>query len=126
MWYHKKGSIPHLLLAAIMTVVVIVIAVFLSSMSSSPVIPAIALINADYQAESAMIMQMQKSRHTPLEKLRLLEKEIMPGVLLKLESNTADGEKWNFRATISGHGIAREILASADISRPDQLVFLQQ
>lgn len=122
----KSGNAFHLLLASIMTVSIVIIAVFLNSMSISTMVPAIALINADYQIESAMIMQMQKSHNNPLEKLRTLDKEIMPGVFLHLDSNSADGEVWNFKASIKGHGIERFVAAKASAQRPDRLIFLTE
>ena len=120
----RLGKTFHLLLAIIMTGSVIMVAILLNSMSTSTVVPAIAVINTDYQVESAMIMQMQKSHNTSLEQLRVLHKEIMPGVFLQLESNSSDGQTWNFAATVKGHGLERNISAMATLNRPDQLIFL--
>lgn len=120
----RTGRAFHLLLSTFMTVSVIVVAVVLNSMTTSTIVPAIAVINTDYQVDSAMIMQMQKSHNTPLDQLRVLDKEIMPGVFLHLESSTADGQSWSFKATVKGHGLERNIAAMAIINRPDHLIFL--
>lgn len=119
----RTGKTLHLILAAFMTLSIVIIAIFLNTISISTLVPAIAVINTDYQIESAMIMQMQKSHNNPLETLRTLDKEIMPGVLMHLESTTTDGRIWQFKATVTGHGLDRSITAKAFINRPDQLIF---
>ena len=55
-----SSATRNLILSVILTLSIISIAWFLSSMKSSPLIPATTLIAADYQMESAIIMQMQQ------------------------------------------------------------------
>lgn len=119
----RRGVITHLVMAALLSFFVVLVAVFLSSLHSSTVVPAIALINADYQAESAIIMQLQKAHFNPALPEQNLAKEIMPGVMLKLRGvATANGE-WLFNGSITGNQLNRIFSATANINTPDQINF---
>jgi hypothetical protein len=101
----------------------VAIAVFLNSFRSSTIVPAIALINADYQAESAIIMQLQKARFNPTLPEQTLEKEIMPGVLLKLKGVATGAGNWQFNGSITGNQLNRSITAHASVDNPDKITF---
>ncbi len=119
----RLGSISHLVMAALLSLFVVLIAVFLSGVRSSNVVPAISLINADYQAESAIIMQLQKAHFNPALPEQNIEKEIMPGVTLKLKGTAkADGE-WQFDGSITGNQLNKIFSANANINFPDQITF---
>jgi hypothetical protein len=119
----RRGVIAHLVMAALLSFFVVLVAVFLSSLRSSNVVPAISLINADYQAESAIIMQLQKAHFNPALPEQNLAKEIMPGVMLKLRGVATSNGEWLFNGSITGNQLNRIFSATANINTPDQINF---
>ena len=119
----NKGAVLHLILAALLSLTVVAIAIFLNSFHSSTIVPAIALINADYQAESAIIMQLQKAHFNPTLPEQMLKKEIMPGVILKLKGVATGNGNWQFNGSITGNQLNRSISAYANVDYPDQIIF---
>ncbi|HNX75055.1 MAG TPA: hypothetical protein PLM07_07680 [Candidatus Rifleibacterium sp.] len=112
-------------LSVILTLSIILIAWFLGSMKSSPLIPATTLIIADYQMESAIIMQMQQLNSNPNQKPKPLKKEILPGIFLELQSSPKDEKSWIFKASVNGLGISRSMQAVADSDNPDRILFIR-
>jgi len=115
----------HLFMSALLSLTVIVIAFFLSHLRSSTIVPAIALIKADYQIESAIIMQLQEANNNPALPAQKLEKEIMPGVRLKLVGVAGKDGEWQFNGSITGNQLNRKFSAIANIAYPDQINFTQ-
>ena len=66
-----SSATRNLILSAVLTLSIISIAWFLGSMKSSPLIPATTLIAADYQMESAIIMQMQDQERELRRELKM-------------------------------------------------------
>ncbi|NLF95710.1 MAG: hypothetical protein GX569_03165 [Candidatus Riflebacteria bacterium] len=119
----RRGAISHLVMAAVLSLFVVLIAVFLSGLHSSAIVPAISLINADYQTESAIIMQLQKAHFNPSLPEQSLKKEIMPGVMLKLHGAAAADGNWTFKGSITGNQLNKTFSAIANINHPDQINF---
>ncbi|PKL50458.1 MAG: hypothetical protein CVV42_02890 [Candidatus Riflebacteria bacterium HGW-Riflebacteria-2] len=113
-------------MATVLSLLVILTAILLSSMHTSNVVPAISLINADYQAESAIIMQLQQAHFNPTLPEQILEKEIMPGVLLRLKGVATTNGDWQFIGSITGNQLNRTFSASANVNTPDQINFSRQ
>ncbi|OGK06775.1 MAG: hypothetical protein A2W80_16890 [Candidatus Riflebacteria bacterium GWC2_50_8] len=120
---NRKGGILHLILAALLSLTVVAIAVLLSGVRSSTIVPAISLINADYQTESAIIMQLQKAHFSPTLPEQTLEKEIMPGVLLKVKGVSIGNGNWQFNGSITGNELSQTFSARANVANPDQIRF---
>lgn len=125
MIYSESSATRMLLLASILTLAVISIAFFLGSMKSSPLIPATTLIAADYQMESAIIMQMQQLHNNPVSKPQRLEKEIMPGIIMLLECSEQPDKTWLFKAGVNGQGISRTMQAIATSDNPEKIIFIR-
>jgi len=119
----RRGVVVHLVMAGLLSFFVVLVAVYLSSLNNSTVVPAISLINADYQAESAIIMQLQKAHFDPALPEQNLAKEIMPGVMLKLQGVAAANGEWRFTGSITGNQLNRAFSAVASINAPDQINF---
>ncbi|PKL42555.1 MAG: hypothetical protein CVV41_13460 [Candidatus Riflebacteria bacterium HGW-Riflebacteria-1] len=120
---NRKGGIMHLILATLLSLSVVAIAVLLSSVRTSTIVPAIALINADYQVESAIIMQLKKAHFSPTLPEQTLEKEIMPGVVLKLKGVAVGNGNWQFNGSITGNELNQTFAAHANMDNPDQIRF---
>lgn len=120
-----QGATRNLIISAALTLSIILIAWFLGSMKSSPLVPATTLISADYQMESAMIMQMQQLSGNPQRRPKPLDKEILPGIMLHLESTENADKSWLFKASVAGHGISRSMQAIAHSSNPDKITFIR-
>lgn len=110
-------------MAAVLSLFVVLIAVFLSGLHSSAIVPAISLINADYQTESAIIMQLQRAHFNPSLPEQSIKKEIMPGVVLKLHGAAAADGNWTFKGSITGNQLNQTFSAVANINHPDQINF---
>ena len=83
------------------------------------------LITVDYQLESAVIMQLQKLKNNTDSNPKNLEREIMPGILMKVnckQDQTKD--KYLFDSTISGVYVNKRILIKGCKDTPDKLTFL--
>ncbi|MDD3145783.1 MAG: hypothetical protein PHD82_00655 [Candidatus Riflebacteria bacterium] len=119
------GATRNLVLSTGLTLTIIVIAWFLSSMESSPLIPATTLIAADYQMESAIIMQMQQLSSNSQRQPQPMNKEIMPGIIMRLDSTESDDKTWVFKASVTGQGINRKMQARAHSSNPDKIMFFR-
>ncbi len=119
------GATRNLVLSAALTFLIILIAWFLGSMESSPLIPATTLIAADYQMESAIIMQMQQLSSNPQRRPQPMTKEILPGIIMKLESSENSDKSWVFKASVNGQGISRSMQATAHSSNPDKIMFIR-
>lgn len=109
------------MLTSVLTLLIVILAIYFNSFEKSPVAPMIAIINSDYQTESAMIMQIQRSENLQKSKIASYTKEIMPGVFLNLLSQTSENGKWDFSATIQGQGINATYTASAFQEWPDRI-----
>ncbi len=115
----------NLVLSVSLTISIIIIAWFLGSMKSSPLVPATTLIAADYQMESAIIMQMQHLGSNPDHKPQAIKKEILPGIFMQLEVTPSDEKNWLFKANVSGQGISRSMQAIANSDNPDRILFIR-
>jgi hypothetical protein len=120
-----SSATRNLVLSVILTLSIISIAWVLGSMKSSPLIPATTLIAADYQMESAIIMQMQLLKQSADRIPQSMKKEIMPGIMMNLEVNRQTEKTWQFKASVTGMGIDRSMQAVADSSNPDKIIFVR-
>lgn len=120
---NNTNAVKSLVLSSMLTLSIIAIAFFLSSMSRSVMIPVTAIINAEYQMESAIIMQTQKLRENPSEKSFSMEKLIMPGLILKLDTQPLNDRTWLIKASVKGHGIHSLIEATVQKDKPEQINF---
>lgn len=118
------GKVFHLILASIMTVSIVLIAFLLNSIHIPPIVPATAIISTDYQVESAVIMLLQKTRNNPLQKTTSLTRDILPGVTLKVEGKTEDGDLWTFAAEVKGTGLDQQVKIQVDKRSPDRLIYI--
>ncbi len=120
-----SSATRNLVLSVILTLSIISIAWALGSMKSSPLIPATTLLSADYQMESAIIMQMQQLRQSGARQPQSMHKEIMPGITMHLEVTRQTEKNWLFKAEVKGMGIDRSMQAVADSNNPDKIVFIR-
>ena len=91
----RKGfSLVHMMLfAAFITLFTSFLAYYLSSIKPSNMVSVTTLISADYQMESAIIMQMQRYKEKASNEPKSFEKEIMLGINMKVKcSKQANGE----------------------------------
>ena len=114
----RKGAVSHLFMAALLSLTVVIIAIYLNGVGNSTIVPAIALINADYQLESAIIMQLQKAHFNPKLTEQHMKKEIMPGVILELKSHAIGNGNWQFTGNITGNQLNKSASATASIANP--------
>lgn len=126
--YQKKkaGTTLHLVLAIVLTLLTISTAVLLNNLHKSMSVPTSALLKADYQMESAIVMQMQKIRNdTKNSQKDGFAKEISPGYLLTLSSEQISPEVWTFKVSVDGPSFSRHIQANASLENPDRIVYLK-
>lgn len=119
----RRGALSHIVMATALSLTVVLIAIFLSNINSSTIVPAISLINADYQVESAIIMQLQKAHFDPILPEQKLEKEVLPGVFLKLNGVALGNGNWQFNGSITGNQLKQSFSASANEDTPEQINF---
>ncbi len=121
---HKnRGKATHMVLTTTLTLLIVILAVYFNSFEKSPVAPIIAIISSDYQAESAMIMQIQRSENLQHGGTASYTKEIMPGVDLILISKTSVDGEWTFSVSLRGHGINASYTAEARQEWPDRIQY---
>lgn len=120
-----SSATRNLILSAVLTLSIISIAWFLGSMKSSPLIPATTLIAADYQMESAIIMQMQQLHNNQNIRPQPVQKEIMPGIIMNIECSEQPDKTWKFVASVAGQGISRNLQAIAGSNNPDKILFIR-
>ncbi len=121
----RRGAAIYLVLAILLTLLVVSTAILLNNMHKAYAVPAIAFLKADYQMESAIVMQMQKTRNeTEPPKSINFSKELSPGYLLLLHANDQDNY-WQFKVTVNGPGFSRSISAKTTIQNPDRIIYLQ-
>jgi len=121
-----SGKVFHLILATIMTLSIVLIAILLNSVHIPPIVPATAIISTDYQIESAVVMLLQQTRNNPLQKKTSFSKDILPGVTLKVDGITENGELWTFVAEVKGTGLDRNAKIKVNKYLPDQLIYVNQ
>ncbi len=125
--HSRSGTVLNLLLACILTLLIISTAFLLNSMHRSLSVPAAAQLKADYQMESAIVMQMQKIRNDSKGNYKKLysSKEISPGYLMNMASEQLSEEIWKFDITMQGPGFTRNLKAQASKNHPDRIIYLR-
>ena len=124
---NRKGFslIYMMLFAGFITFFTAFLAYYLSSIKPSNMVSVTTLISADYQMESAIIMQMQRYKEKSSNEPKSFEKEIMLGIKMKVVcSKQAEGE-YLFEADVSGRNIHRQIKVKGCVDIPDKLIFLE-
>ncbi len=124
---NRKGFslIYMMLFASLVTLFTAFTAYYLSLIKPSDMVSVTTLISADYQMESAIIMQMQRYKEKSSNEPKSFEKEIMLGIKMKVNcSKEADGE-YLFEADVSGKNIHRQIKVKGCSDIPDKLIFLE-
>ena len=124
---NRKGFslIYMMLLAGFITFFTAFLAYYLSSIKPSNMVSVTTLISADYQMESAIIMQMQRYKEKSSNEPKSFEKEIMLGIKMKVVcSKQANGE-YLFEADVNGRNIHRQIKVKGCVDIPDKLIFLE-
>lgn len=123
----RSGTIMNLILSCLLTLMIISTAFLLNSMHRSISVPAAAQLKADYQMESAIVMQMQKIRNDIKGNYSKFDfsREISPGYLLTMSSQQASENIWNFNVTLNGPGFSRNLKAQASKTNPDRIVYLR-
>lgn len=122
----KDYSIVFVLLfACCVSIFTIFVACYFSNRKLQKSISLSNLITVDYQIESAAIMQLQKLKNNTDSKPKNLEREIMPGIFMKI-SCEQDQTKDNyvFDSTISGIYVNKRIQIKGCKDTPDKLTFL--
>ncbi|MDN5279113.1 MAG: hypothetical protein PWR01_3078 [Clostridiales bacterium] len=124
----RSGTIAYLIMALLLTLFTISTAVLLNSMHKAGVAPTAALLKADYQIESAIVMQMQKIKNEGSENFRKINfsKEISPGFFLFLAAEQLSPKAWEFNVKVDGPGFSRNIKARASLQNPDRIIHLRQ
>ena len=123
----KDYSIVYILLfASCVSIFTILVAYYFSNKKHQKSISLSNLITIDYQVESAVIMQLQKLKNNTDNKPKNLEREIMPGIFMKI-SCEQDQTKDNylFDSTISGIYVNKRIQIKGCKNTPDKLTFLE-
>ena len=123
---NRKGFslIYMMLLAGLVTLFTAFTAYYLSLIKPSNMVSVTTLISADYQMESAIIMQMQRYKEKSSNEPKSFEKQIMLGIKMKVNcSKVADGE-YLFEADVNGRNIHRQINVKGCTDIPDKLIFL--
>lgn len=125
--HHRSGTVLNLLLATTLTLLIISTAFLLNSMHRSLSMPVAAQLKADYQMESAIVMQMQKIRNDSKGNYKKinLSKEISPGYLMNLASEQISEEIWKFDITVQGPGFTRYLKAQVSKKYPDRIIYLR-
>lgn len=124
---NRKGAslIFSMLLSMIMTSLFIVWAFYLNSIKPNPIVPIMTLLSADYQMESAVILQMQKYKNNPANEPKSFEKNIMPGVKMTVNCSKNGNNEWLFDAKVEGRGIYRTLTVIGNTQIPDKLLFVK-
>ncbi len=123
----RRGAIANLMLSCILTLLVISTAFLLNNMHRSLSVPASAFLKADYQMESAILMQMQKIRNDPKGNFQKINfsREVSPGYWLLLSAEQKESLTWDFNVTLNGPGFSRSIHARAAKKHPDRIIYLR-
>ncbi len=123
----KKGLsiIGIMLLSFVVSLTSIGLALFLNSLKPNPMVPVTTLISADYQMESAIVMQMQKFKNNPENEPKSFEKDILPGIHMTVNCSKTENNQWLFDASVTGRGINRHIKVLGHAQIPDKLIFLE-
>lgn len=124
---HKKGIsiIGIMLLSFVVTLVSIGLALYLNSLKPNPMVPVTTLISADYQMESAIVLQMQKFKNNPDNEPKSFEKDILPGIHMIVNCSKTENNQWLFEASVTGQGINRHIKVLGHSQIPDKLIFVE-
>lgn len=123
--HNRTGAAAYLFLAVLLTLLIISTAYLLNSMHRAMNVSPISILKADYQLESAIVMQMQKiksAKTQPPPRVNF-SRELSPGYLLMLSSEKVDETLWSFKAKIEGPGFSRKIDAKACLKNPDRIIF---
>ena len=122
----KKGSALSvvLLFVVLVNLFSIGLAFYLARLKPDPIIPINTIVSADYQMESVIIMQMQKYRNSG-EKPKSFEKDILPGIHMKVDCSEIEKDQWLFQASLNGRGIEKKIKVKSSPEIPDKLIFLE-
>ncbi|MEW6711602.1 MAG: hypothetical protein AB1403_17395 [Candidatus Riflebacteria bacterium] len=121
----RRGAVVSLILACILTLLVISTAFLLNNLHRSLAVPVAAHLKADYQMESAIVMQMQKIRNDNKGDFRKINssREISPGYLLMLSGEQLSEMVWQFNLTLNGPGFSRSLKAQASKNHPDRIIY---
>lgn len=114
-----------MLLAAFITLFTASLAYYLSSVKPGNMVSVTTLISADYQMESAIIMQMQRYKEKNSNEPKSFEKEIMLGINMKVNCSKMDNGEYLFEADVNGRNIHRQIKVKGCSDIPDKLIFLE-
>lgn len=124
---HRAGTVLNLVLSCILTLMIISTAFLLNAMHRTTSVPVAAQLKADYQMESAIVMQMQKIRNDSKADYRKVNfsREISPGYLLMMSAEQVSPAKWKFDLTLQGPGFTRNLKAEASQKNPDRIIYLR-
>ena len=125
--FRKKGVslIYMMLLSGFFSLFIGVLAYYLSSIKPSGMVSVTTLISADYQMESAIIMQMQKYRENPANEPKSFEKEIMLGINMTVNCTKLSSGEFLFEAVVDGRNVHRQIKVKGCRDIPDKLIFME-
>ena len=123
---NRKGFslINMMIMACLITLFTSFLAYYLSSIKPSGMVSVTSLISADYQMESAIIMQMQRFRENPKNEPKSFDKEIMLGINMSVECKKQNND-YLFDAVVKGRDILRRIKVKGCPTIPDKLIFLE-
>ena len=123
----RKGAscVSLMILACFITVFISFLAYYLSLIKPSGMVSVTTLISADYQMESAIIMQMQKYRENKSNEPKSFEKEIMLGINMVVKCIKQPNNEYLFEAVVNGRNIHRQIKVKGCSEIPDKLIFLE-
>jgi len=115
----KSGVAMHLVLATLMTLFAIAAAVVLNGMRSTAHISAETKVKADYEMESALIMQYQRikyNRQVSSGAMSLPSQIVAPGLTLGVVSNRISSTSYRIKTQVSGPEFYKSI--SARVYKP--------
>ncbi|GAB4273916.1 MAG: hypothetical protein Kow0029_13900 [Candidatus Rifleibacteriota bacterium] len=123
----RSGAILYLVLSCVLTLLVISTAILLNNLYKSTSVPTSAILKADYQIESAIVMQMQLIKSEPGKDHGNIEftREISPGYRLYLKAEQKTPKKWKFDVTVAGPGFVRSATARSSLDNPDHIVYIR-
>lgn len=111
---NKSGVAMHLVLAILMTLFAIAAAFVLNGMRTTARISAETKIKADYEMESALIMQYQKIKYSSKissGSLSLPSQIIAPGLVLGVVLNRISSTSYRIKSQVSSSKFYKSISA---------------
>lgn len=111
---NKSGVAMHLVLATLMTLFAIAAAFVLNGMRTTARISAETKIKADYEMESALIMQYQKIKYSSKissGSLSLPSQIIAPGLVLGVVLNRISSTSYRIKSQVSSSKFYKSISA---------------